>query len=69
MPTFRVRRRPRDPREGWEVLLDGEWCDFRDAGTPDGASDRAVLACIENRSLSDEPDVAWPKGIAVEVDT
>ena len=66
--VIQVRRRPRDPREGWEVLLDGEWRDYNDAGYPDGSSDVAVHRCQENSSLADLPEVAWPDGVGVIVE-
>lgn len=57
----RFRRRPRDPDDGWEVLLDGAWRDCRDAGTPEG--DRILQHAKEDSSLVIGLEEAYPKGL------
>ena len=59
----RFRRRPRDPDEGWEVELDGEWRDCRDVGTPDGATDRQLQRIKEDPSRREAVEDAYPRGL------
>jgi hypothetical protein len=63
----RFRRRPRDPDEGWEVLLDGEWRDCRDAGTPDGKTDRRLQRAKDDQSLVVKLEESYPKGLLLSL--
>ncbi len=63
----RFRRRPRDPDEGWEVELDGEWRDCREAGTPDGATDRRLRRAQEDPSLREALERSYPDGLLLSL--
>ena len=59
----RFRRRPRDPDEGWEVLLDKEWRDCNEAGTPNGKTDDKLRQIKEDPSRREAVEESYPKGL------
>lgn len=61
----RFRRRPRETREGWEVLLDGEWRDLNDVGSP--AIDARWEQLLKDPSERKAAESAYPRGVALQL--
>ena len=65
---IKVRRKPRSIFEGWEVFINNQWRDWKEAGDCDLYATRAVEICIGNKGIVNEPSVAFPHGMPVVIE-